>query len=344
MKLGAQHLRLAATDLSNHLACRHLTTLDLRVARGKKLAPEFRSPDLEVIRELGFRHEAEYLDLLRRQGLEVVDLRDVRDDELAVPMTTSYLKNGVDVIAQAPLASGRWFGRADVLRKVEKPSCFGDWSYEVYGCKLARETKAATILQLALYSELLREIQKREPEFMYVVPPGVGFAAEAHRYADYAAYYRYVKTRLEAISASVALPVTYPEPCEHCDICPWFGECNARRREDDHLSLVARITRLQRKQLTSWCTDTVAKLAVLPIPLDRKPEHGSREGYERVREQARVQVKARTEEKPYYEVLPVVEERDSRSYLHLREETFLWISKEILLLGKAATNICLVLQ
>jgi len=39
----------------------------------------------------------------------------------------------------------------------------------------------------------------------------------------------------------------------------------------------------------------MAKLATLPIPLAQKPLHGSREGYERVREQARVQVQARTQ-------------------------------------------------
>jgi hypothetical protein len=33
MKLLTQHLRLAATDLSNHLACHHLTALQLSVAR-----------------------------------------------------------------------------------------------------------------------------------------------------------------------------------------------------------------------------------------------------------------------------------------------------------------------
>jgi len=307
VKLGSHGLRLAATDLSNHLACGHLTTLDLRVARGEASAPEFRSPDLQVLRELGLRHEAEYLDSLRKQGLKVVDLRDLRDDEQAIAETVAYLKQGVDVIAQAPLGSGLWFGRPDVLRKVAKPSGLGAWSYEVYDCKLTRETKAATILQLALYSELLREIQEQEPEFMYVVPAGSRSVSEAHRYADYAAYYRYVKARLEAVSQNAPAPATYPEPCAHCDICPWFRECDAARRSDDHLSLVARITRLQRKQLVSWQTETVAKLAALPIPLERSPDHGSKEGYERVREQARVQVKARTEQRTYYELLPVVE-------------------------------------
>lgn len=37
MKLNAAAIRLSATDLSNYLACFHVTTLDLQVARGKSL-------------------------------------------------------------------------------------------------------------------------------------------------------------------------------------------------------------------------------------------------------------------------------------------------------------------
>ena len=52
----------------------------------------------------------------------------------------------------------------------------------------------------------------------------------------------------------------------------------------------------------------MAKLAVLPIPLKERPKHGSREGIERVREQARVQVTGRTENRLVHEVLlPVAE-------------------------------------
>jgi hypothetical protein len=52
----------------------------------------------------------------------------------------------------------------------------------------------------------------------------------------------------------------------------------------------------------------MAELAVLPIPLKERPEHGSREAIERVREQARVQVQGRTERKLVHEPLsPVVE-------------------------------------
>ncbi len=67
MKTTPAGIRLAATDLSNHLACQHLTSLELGVARGLCGAPEWRSPDLAVIQELGLRHEAAYLTSLREK-------------------------------------------------------------------------------------------------------------------------------------------------------------------------------------------------------------------------------------------------------------------------------------
>ncbi len=300
-------IRLSATDLSNHLACRHLTVLDLAVARGSRAAPDFNSPDLRTIQELGLRHEAAYLASLAKKGYEVADLREIRDDEQACNQTMKSMESAVDVIAQGALATGRWFGRPDVLRKVAKPSLFGDWSYEVCDCKLARETKATTILQLSLYSDLLGSVQHLGPEFMYVVPPCSDFAEEAHRIADYAAYFRYVKARLEKSCDCAEAGPTYPEPCVHCDVCRWYKECDAKRRADDHLSLVAGITQLQRSQFVSWSADTMAGLATFPIPITLKPLHGSREGHERVREQARVQVDGRMRGKPVHELLARVE-------------------------------------
>lgn len=306
MKVVSQEVRLVATDLSNHLACHHLTELDLKVARGSLPPPDWRSPDLKIIQELGLQHEEAYVRFLEKSGLNVVILRDVTDETLALAQTLSHMEKGADVIAQGTLSKGRWLGRPDVLRKVSRACRLGEWSYEVYDCKLARETKATTILQLVLYSELLTEIQGDEPEFMYVVPPGESFKAETYRVAEYAAYYRYVKARLEKVCDAGHSEESYPEPCFHCDVCRWFRDCDTRRRSDDHLSLVAGIRTQQRGQLEAWDTPTMAKLAAMPIPLAEKPKRGSREGYERIREQARVQVEGRTIGKPVHELLPVV--------------------------------------
>lgn len=307
MIIRSEQIRLSATDLSNHLACRHLTVLDLQVARGTMPALGFSSPDLRVIQELGLRHEAAYLASLTKRGFSVADLRGFRNDETAAAETQTHMEKGVDVITQGTLAVGRWFGRPDVLRKAPKASAFGEWSYEVYDCKLARETKATTILQLALYSDLLATVQGQAPEFMYVVPPTIDFAEEAHRIADYAAYFRYVKARLEKSCDRGEASPTYPEPCAHCDVCRWYKECDATRRADDHLSLVAGISRLQRNQFVAWDASSVASLAVFPIPLKQKPLHGSREAHERVREQARVQVDGRVRSKAVHELLAIAE-------------------------------------
>jgi predicted RecB family nuclease len=309
MKIVGRQIRLAGSDLSNHLACRHLTALDLQVARGERTAPDWAAPDLKVIQELGLRHETAYLEHLRGLGLVVENLEHInhKEEERLLTETLALMDRGAAVIAQGALSDGEWFGRPDVLRRVATPSKRWKWSYEVADTKLARETKATTILQLSLYSDLLAKAQGMVPEFLWVVPPGEGFAGEKYRVSEYAAYYRQVRKRLLKAVGEDAVIKTYPEPVEHCNVCRWFKECDQRRRADDHLSLVAGIRRQQRDQFETWNAETMAKLAVLPIPLKERPKHGSKAGYERIREQARVQVEGRTENRLKYELLlPVV--------------------------------------
>lgn len=310
MKITTQEVRLSATDLSNHLACHHLSVLDLSVARGARKAPNWKSPDLEIVRQLGLQHERAYLRYLNTLGFKVSDLREVVNERQAVAESIALMKQGVDVISQGALAKGRWFGRPDVLRKTPQESKLGQWSYEVYDCKLALETKGGTVLQLSLYSELLADVQGRDPAWMFVVTPTEHFQPEPYRVAEYAAYYRYIKSRFEKLCGAAPDTVkTYPEPTPHCPICRWFTECDKKRRDDDHLSLVAGITRLQQKQLHVWDTGTTRKLAVLPLPLQKRPEYGVPEGYVRIREQARVQVAGIDQQKPVHELLAPDAER-----------------------------------
>ena len=304
MKFNERRVRLSASDLSNHLACNHLTLLDLAVAKGLRNAPKWQSPDAWVLQQRGLAHEAAYIEHLKTQGLAVVDLRAVEDELRAFEDTRAAMRDGIDAIVQAVLTEGGWFGKADVLRKVARPSTLGNWSYEVYDCKLALETKATTILQLCLYSELVAGSQGIWPESMHVVTPNDDPATETYRVLDYAAYYRYVKRRLAtAVELGGNEITTYPDPTAHCEVCRWWKECDGQRRRDDHLSFVAGLARLQEKQLGNWDVKTVAELAVLPLPLRERPERGSAEGYVRIREQARVQVDGRTRKTPVHEVL-----------------------------------------
>ena len=62
-------LGLSATDLANHLACRHLTTLDLGAARGTIEPPHWKRPGLDALRERGIAHEKAFLTHLASLGL-----------------------------------------------------------------------------------------------------------------------------------------------------------------------------------------------------------------------------------------------------------------------------------
>ena len=304
MRIQGGKPRLSASDLANHLACRHLTALDLEAAHGRLSPPTWRDPALEVLQQRGFEHEAQYLDHLRGLGLAVLDV-STEGDGSAFDATVAAMRDGTDVIVQATLAAGEWFGRADILRRVPVQSALGGWSYEVVDTKLARETRAGTILQLCLYSDIVGKVQGRLPDFMHVVSPGADFEPETFRVHDYLAYYRFVRARLAgSVTANEdGADRTYPDPVPQCEVCRWWSACDRRRRDDDHLSLVAGVSKLQRRELGSWGVQSLSELARLPLPLGRKPIRGAVDGYVRVREQARVQLEGREQNRPIHELL-----------------------------------------
>jgi len=304
-KIGEQ-LRFSASDLVGHLDCRHLTALDAAVAGGSMQKPRIWDSVLEALVARGRAHEQEYVEHLQQQGIEVVAIEGGGVTSIQVEQTLAVMRTGADVIVQGALIQGAWSGRTDILRRVEVPSALGAWSYEVIDTKLARETKGATVLQLSLYSDLVGAAQGRMPEHMYVVTPESLLAPECYRTAAFAAYYRYAKRGFEQFLKEGSHPATYPEPNPHCELCAWRLPCDARRRCDDHLCLVAGITKIQINELRGREVSTLAALAELPLPLAWKPERGVAASYSRVREQARIQVQGRVAGKALYETLPVV--------------------------------------
>ena len=299
-------LELSASDLVGYLNCRHLSDLDRAVAEGSLEKPTVRNdPLLQLLWERGSIHEQNYVEHVAKNGLQPVRIDGVGVTDEAVSQTLAAMKQGSPVIVQGALSHDHWIGRADVLRRVETPSTFGKWSYEVVDTKLTRETKAGTVLQLCLYSDLLTKAQGVEPEYMYVVTPWSEFQLQPYRFADYAAYFRKVKHGLLTATAERNAAETYPDPIEHCDICRWREPCEKRRRGDDHLCLVAGISKLQINELKQRGITTVKGLADVPLPLEWTPERGSVEPYIRIREQARVQVEARETNEGIFELLPV---------------------------------------
>lgn len=305
-KIG-ERIILSATDLANHLACRHLTELNRKLAHGELKKPYRDDPILETIIERGNKHEAAYVEHLRRNGGTLVEIEQW--DAEAAPKTLASMQSGADVIVQGALGNERWIGRPDLLLKVSHPSQFGDWSYEVADTKLTRNTRAGTVLQLCLYSDLLAEVQGSRPQHMSVIKPGEPFDTETYRVDDYAAYYRFVKQELKSTVDGGSSDETYPDTVPHCDICRWWTLCNQQRRDDDHLTFVAGIQKSQIVELNRQGVGNFTQFAESATPLNERPERGSMMSYERVHAQAKIQLAGRRSKKPEFEFLELEEGR-----------------------------------
>nr|WP_323782621.1 TM0106 family RecB-like putative nuclease [Amylibacter sp.] len=308
MKKINDTIQLSATDLVGHLNCGHLTALDVQVATGALKKPENYDPLLEILRERGQRHEDAYIQHLRDAGHQLTKIEGIDITDSTVDATLEAMRNGSEIIIQAALRHGRWSGRADVLRRVETPSDLGNFSYEIIDTKLARETKGGTVLQLCLYADLLDNAQGRPPEKVFVVAPWSDYQPQEFRFADYAAYFRRVKAAAENALELPDDQVEYPDPKSHCDVCRWEQQCEKRRRADDHLCLVAGISKNQISELQANGFGTAKTLADMPSPMPFQPQRGAPASFERVRAQAAIQVSAREAGERKFEFLDVVPE------------------------------------
>jgi predicted RecB family nuclease len=259
---------LSASDLVGFLQCEHVTVLNWLALCGELAQSEKSEQDesAALIARKGNEHERAYLDRLRAEGREVVDITaDGGSTDDKVTRTLAAMRGGAEVIYQATLRDGALFGHADFLTRVDgEPSLLGPWRYEVADTKLARSAKAKFLVQLAFYSQLMAVAQGVEPRMMHVV---LGDQTERRfRCADYMHYFRALlarfQARVQALAAGAA-PETYPLPCAHCDLCHWRERCEAQRLTDDHLCQVADIRRTQWVKLQSASVETMAKLAAL---------------------------------------------------------------------------------
>lgn len=296
MKKVSNEFVFSASDLSGFINCNHLTQLDKMAAEGKLEKPIRENRLAMALQDLGNDFEQTYLEELRQSGKIVGEIKK----ESANPHndTIQAMKEGADVIYQARLKMDSWAGWADFLIKTDTHSNLGSWSYEVVDTKLSTETKAGTILQITLYSEMIAAIQGTMPEKMHVRHPN---GSETYRLLDFLSYYRLVKKKfLEKVISGEEF---YPHPVNHCDVCNWWPICNEKRRNDDHLQFVAGLGKLQKQELETQQISTLEAFADKELPLDFDPDRGAKKTYEKLCMQAKLQKQVRETKQPAIKLL-----------------------------------------
>jgi uncharacterized protein len=319
VKIIGGRLRLSASDVANFLACQHLTRLDLRWARGELHPPVAFDIGFQTLVERGAAHERDVLDLFRAEGRQVVTIGDGPEaagaEAAGAEATAEAIRGGAEVIYQGVLVRGQtgdepgllgrpdFLVRADLIAAPDGEPRPERTHYEVIDAKLARSAKARAVAQAAFYSQLLADLQGIPPRWMHLAL-GSGELA-SFKVSDYAAYERQTQRVLRAFIGAdpgdnpPADP--YPDPVAHCAICRWSEFCAARRRSDDDLSLIAGITKGQRRALKAAGVPTRRGFAALPEP--PAAAGASRESLQRAHLQARLQVASEEAGQLRYELL-----------------------------------------
>jgi uncharacterized protein len=256
------HLVLSPTDLTKHVACAHITTLDLE-ALESGAAPEVAADDsLNLVFAKGLEHERAYLAALRAEGRRVEDIAGLGlRGRAAEEATLDAMRRGVDVVYQATFFDGHWVGLADFLLRVDladgQQSLLGPWRYDIADTKLARRLKVPALLQMATYAARLETLQGVPPQWLTVVT-GDG---ELHpwRLVDVAPYAR--RRRAELLDA-----IDNPHPTEaarvqHCGQCRWKERCAKEWLDRDDLIQVAGMRSDHRAALIDLGIPTLRALA-----------------------------------------------------------------------------------
>jgi len=284
----------SATDICNFADCTYLTLISL-----DNLPPDTSSDEqAALITAKGIQHEERYIRSLQEQGCAIVTVcsGNKRHPYHQFEETRALLEQGIQYIAQGMLTHGQFSGIADLLRRVEVPSKLGSFSYEVLDLKLAKRPKAAHLLQLVFYAELLEEIQGVFPKYGSIIDGN--YRENRFDLAKGRHYFQGLKQEFLSLLESKTYASIEPEPCSKCSTCDWKEHCKQRWNDTRHLSLVARINSSQRRRLRREGIVTIDDLACAP-PQPPDSLHGR--VYERLREQAILQC---SDKKPCYAFIP----------------------------------------
>ena len=298
----------SASDLNNDLECRRLTWLENQLALGELRRPESGAA-VDLIAGKGDAHEARYLAALGKLHGSAMVVFEERVENTRAAMaageaqTFAAMAGGAPIIYQATFFDGTFRGRTDFLRRVETPSAHWPWSYEVIDTKLALHAKSYFLLQLCNYSEHLARLQGTSPVHGHLV---FGSDVEAHfRIDDYAAYYRHQKHSFLARAGSPG--ETYPAEIGHCIVCRWAGACEKQREADDYLGIVAS---MRQSQIDRLAVNGITTIGALGNARDDQRPFGMTEvSFTKLRAQAKLQHRQRTEKHHFYELLDHEEKR-----------------------------------
>ncbi|MDX2275673.1 MAG: TM0106 family RecB-like putative nuclease [Hyphomonadaceae bacterium] len=296
---------LSASRLNDFLGCAHQSALWLA-----GVAPDEEVDEtLQLIRAKGFEHEAAVLARLEAIHGPAVHIPTEGGMEARVAATQAAIASGAPLIYQGALVQTPWIGFPDFLIRKETPE--KGVTYEPEDAKLARKAKPDYVLQLGIYADLL-EASVGHPVANGVIH-GSGDEPESFDLRQTRHILRRQMKTFEDFVAS-AERETVPVPCAACAQCDYQARCEAEWRAADSPYFVAGVSGAQVVKLREGGITTLAELAqalaTTTIAGIGAPT------FDKLRQQARLQLAARETGKHSVELLPL---ESGRGFFQLPE-------------------------
>lgn len=301
---------LSPQDVVTEFECPHKLALNAAVQSGALDFIEVPNPGLELLRRQGLEHEQDRLEQLQAQ-CTVVRIpnpeRTAHGYQVAWEATLAAMGAEPDAIYQATLFTGDFLGFADflILGRDEQGAILRDPQgravYEPVDAKSARIAKRNAALQVGSYAETLVRLGCPAPRRVHLwlggeedwAAPAGPLMALAHRLRER------VAADLPALG-EVPTPDWAP-PHEACTRCRFESLCDAGRHRDRDLSMVQGIRADTRARLVEGGLPTIDALAGARD--GDRPARVSAESFERLRDQAALQLAGEAAGEIVFEVI-----------------------------------------
>lgn len=317
--------------------CGHSLWRDIQHASGELPGPIVFKDELRALRsKLGKNHEEAWIERLVALGVRVEEIGQTGSDAEREERTLGAIRSGVEAIHGGRISHKRWNGepdlliRGDIIRRLtghaaldssgEQATQVAQHRYEAADVKLSGDLAVTSLLQVALYAELIDQIQgiavtdRREHQMHFFLGaaddnedlPGQLEGLSGLRSLSVATYGAYTRRHMERVeaawdSAGAPLPKE-PEPVSYCDRCSWERNCDAVWRDNRDLILVSGLRKDERRALRAEKITTVGQLATAGEEAERAIP--VRDRLEHLRRQADLQEKSLNLPEPLSELRP----------------------------------------
>jgi uncharacterized protein len=303
---------LSPRDLIAELECDHRLNLEWSAATGLLEKPvEENDAGLQLIIDNGRAHEERLVEKHKSISnlVQIPDPgADIEKIKRAHQETFSAIQQGTDVIHQAVLFTGDFLGYADFLIQVKDQSgrpikdANNRFVYEPVDAKSARVAKRAAVLQVASYARAMVRLDMAMPPKVRLWLAGdAEWEASTADLIDLAEEFETrARSRIESFAA-VNNP-NWAAPREACTRCRWKEHCAIGRVNGRDLSLIYGIRSTTRTSLIDGGIKTIEDMSKATDDQRKSLKKTvSKETFEKLREQARIQIEGEGAEPPSYE-------------------------------------------